>query len=512
MEQQKTMDEQKNVLNRDILVQAARAREELDKLISLLLKDETWRAELRYNPAGELLASQENFETILRHDEQLASIRYNSLTECLDVFGSLPWQRLKSGWADADLAALASYISTEYEGVYSVEKLRRALHTVALERAFNPAADYLNRLLEWDGVPRLDLLLVDTLGAEDTPYTRAVTRKTFTAAVARCLEPGVKFDSVLVLNGPQGIGKSTLFRMMGKEWYSESLAISDMNNKTAAEKMRGFWILELSELAGLRETQVETVRNFISRTSDDYRVPYAVYVESHPRKSILVGTTNSSDGFLRDTEGNRRFWPVVCSGDTPEETKPWNLTDEEIDLLWAEAVHYYRAKEPLHLDGEMAAAAKQMQQTAMEQDPRLGQTEEFLAIRLPRDFSSLSGPHRLRHNADYMKFLHQLKNREEVDRWQLAKYDFCIPRESVSRVEIWVECYGRKQELFNQKESTRITALLKSLGWQQAAYATSEAYGRQRVFTPPEGWAEKVSTEYDYLRACYDSRADIGEG
>ena len=245
--------------------------------------------------------------------------------------------------------------------------------------------------------------------------------------------------------------------------------------------------------------------------SDDYRVPYAVYVESHPRKSILVGTTNSSDGFLRDTEGNRRFWPVVCSGDTPEETKPWNLTDEEIDLLWAEAVHYYRAKEPLHLDGEMAAAAKQMQQTAMEQDPRLGQTEEYLKLRVPREWIDYPLQRRLKYLQDYTKMLRDLKTYNPYQAKFANLYDECTPREYVSRIEIWVECYGRKQELFNQKESTRITALLKSLGWQQAGYASTEAYGRQRIFTPPQGWREKVQQDYETIRAYYDSYVEPKE-
>ena len=98
---------------------------------------------------------------------------------------------------------------------------------------------------EWDRIPRIDALLIDYLGAEDSPYTRAVTRKTLVAAVARIISPGTKHDSILVLNGKQGIGKSTLFSRLGREWYSDSLSISDMKDKTAPEKLQGYWILEL---------------------------------------------------------------------------------------------------------------------------------------------------------------------------------------------------------------------------------------------------------------------------
>lgn len=129
---------------------------------------------------------------------------------------------------------------------------------VSAERLYHPIKEYFETL-HWDGTERLDTLLIDYLGADDTRYVRAVTRKTLTAAVARVYEPGIKFDSILVLNGPQGIGKSTLFALLGKQWYSDSLSISDMKDKTAAEKLQGYWILELGELAGIKKVDVETV-------------------------------------------------------------------------------------------------------------------------------------------------------------------------------------------------------------------------------------------------------------
>ena len=192
---------------------------------------------------------------------------------------------------------------------------------VSVERLYHPIKNYLSAL-KWDGVERLDTLLVDYLGAEDTPYVRAVTRKTLVAAVARIYRPGTKFDSILVLNGSQGIGKSTLFSKLGGSWYSDSLSISDMKDKTAPEKLQGYWILELGELAGIKKMDVETVKSFITRTDDKYRQSYGVSVESHPRSCIIVGTTNSDGGFLRDitrqppilARTRHGAWEALCLG------------------------------------------------------------------------------------------------------------------------------------------------------------------------------------------------------
>ena len=189
--------------------------------------------------------------------------------------------------------------------------------------------------LEWDGVERVDMLLIDYFGADDTPYTRAAIRKTLVAAVARIYKPGTKFDSILVLNGPQGVGKSTFFARLGREWFSDSLSISDMKDKTASEKLINSWILEISEMSGIRKTEVEVVKSFVSRQNDKFRQAYGVNVESHPRKCIIVGSTNSEGGFLRDVTGNRRFWPVHVPGTGVKH--PWDM--DCVDQIWLSLIH-----------------------------------------------------------------------------------------------------------------------------------------------------------------------------
>jgi len=296
--------------------------------------EDNWQSRLALEKSGAVKDTLTNISTILRFDPQLQPIVFNQFKNLLDVIGELPWPQVKPGWNDTDLACAKLYFERTY-GIWSPTKFKDALlGVVSVERLYHPVKEYLSGLA-WDGTERLDTLLVDYLGADDTPYVRAVTRKTLVAAVARIYRPGVKFDSILVLNGAQGIGKSTLFARLGGQWYSDSLAISDMKDKTASEKLQGYWLLELGELAGLKKVDVETVKSFITRTDDKYRQSYGLTVESHPRSCIIVGTTNSDGGFLRDVTGNRRFWPVRVTGHG--RWRAWELTLNNVDQIWAEA-------------------------------------------------------------------------------------------------------------------------------------------------------------------------------
>ena len=159
---------------------------------------------------------------------------------------------------------------------------------VADDRSYHPIKDYFESLPEWDGVPRAELYFIEYLGAEDNAYTRAATRKLLCAAYRRIYEPGVKFDYCLVLVGPQGIGKSTAIAKLGMEWYSDSLALSDMNDKTAAEKLQGYWILEIGELAGMRKAETDKTKAFLSRQDDKYRASFG-----RDRKSTRLNSSHT---------------------------------------------------------------------------------------------------------------------------------------------------------------------------------------------------------------------------
>ncbi len=387
--------------------------------------------ELQRDSKGMLLCTMPNIAAILRNDEALDSIVFNEMRNCVDTVGETPWDRKKGGWRNTDLACLELYLEDKYD-LYAPRKCKDALHAfLSAERRYHPVRDYLDGLC-WDGRERLAELLIRYLGAEDSEYVRAVSCKTLVAAVSRIYNPGIKFDNILVLCGAQGIGKSTLFSKLGREWYSDSMTIADMKDKTAAEKLQGIWIMELSELAGLKKMDVETVKSFISRTDDQYRAPYGQYVEMHPRSGIIVGTTNAVNGFLRDVTGNRRFWPVLLRGG--KEKKIWEISQDEVNQLWAEAVVRFRKGESLYLEGSLERMAEEQQRQAMEADPRQGMIGEYLTE---------------------------------------------LTRDRVCLMEIWCECLQQKRESMRKRDAYELEGILMQLGgWR--AY-TGNASGKVRI-------------------------------
>lgn len=431
--------------------------------------DEDWQTVLELDKQGKVKDTLTNIAAILRHDPQLQNIVYNEFKCMVDVIGDLPWKQVKPGWGDTDISCAKLYFERVY-GIWSPTKFKDALlAVVSAERLYHPIKEYFETL-QWDGTERVDTLLIDYLGAEDTQYVRAVTRKTLAAAVARVYEPGIKFDSILVLNGPQGIGKSTLFTLLGKQWYSDSLSITDMKDKTAAEKLQGYWILELGELAGMKKVDVETMKSFVTRTDDKFRQSYGVVVESHPRSCIIVGSTNSEGGFLRDITGNRRFWPVHVSGNG--KFHPWELT--EVDQIWAEAIERYRAGEELYLKGRVAADAYAMQQDAMESDDREGVIADYLETLLPENWDKMD--------------LFQRRSFLGGSEFDGAPKAGTVRREKVCIMEIWCECFGKERQNLKRSDSYEVESILMKVGgWGpiqglKSGKTRFPLYGPQKTF------------------------------
>ena len=431
-------------------------------------EEEDWQAGLEIDKKGEFKNTLTNMVLIIKHDPTLQGIYYNQLRDGIDADDEVPWKRLKPGWNKTDDASLAGYIDACYK-LYSPGKLRDAALKVAVERARHPIRDYLNSLPAWDGVQRLDTLLVDYLGADDSEYVRAVTRKTLVAAVARVMEPGIKFDYMLVLNGPQGIGKSTLFAKLGGHWFSDSLSIADMRDKTAAEKLQGYWIVEVGELAGIKKVDEETLKSFLSRQDDKYRASYGYAVEDHPRQCVIVGSTNKTTGFLRDLTGNRRFWPVKVPGS--DILRPWDLKD--VGQVWAEAYVRYRAGEKLFLEGRVEEAAQMIQIEALESDDREGLVREYLNKPLPTNWDDLN-----------------LYARREFLRGDGFSDGLLgeVEREMVCTLEIWCELFGKEPSAMKKIDSYEINAIMRKLeGWEQSeSMARLPIYGKQRVFIKVE--------------------------
>lgn len=263
--------------------------------------DGDWMTRLKYQPrSGQLENSVYNLNLILNNDPDFANFAFNELANRIQITGPLPWERPEGNafWRDADTAQLKSIIDIRYLP-FSSRNHDVAFTKVADDRHFHPVRDYLDSLPEWDGIERVEDLFIRYLQADDTPYVRAVTRKTFAAAVARVYVPGIKFDCVPVLDGDQGIGKSTIVKdLVTSEYYSETLSLTDMDDKSGAEKLQGFWAVEIGELAGMKKADIEKVKAFLSTCDDKYRPSYGKVVESHPRQCIIIATVNGERGYL----------------------------------------------------------------------------------------------------------------------------------------------------------------------------------------------------------------------
>lgn len=455
------------IKNKIVTEQLEKAQDEFE-----VIEDKQWIKELIIDKHGNIKPVLQNLVLIMKNDKQLKGIAYNQHRDGIDVKLDVPWNQIKEGWNDSDMAGLKVYFDKVY-GLWSPTKLKEALISVAAERAYHPVKEYLDTLPTWDGKERVDTLLIDYLGAKDNEYSKAVIRKTLVAAVTRIYEPGTKFDSVLILNGPQGIGKSTFFAKLGQRWFSDSLTLGDMRDKAAAEKLQGYWLLELGELAGLKKTDVETVKSFVSRTDDKYRASYGVNVESHPRQCVIVGTTNSETGFLRDITGNRRFWPVRVSGDSPK--KAWDLKD--IDQIWAEAIFRYKAGEDLYLKGSEAQIAISQQAEAMESDDREGLVREYLDKLLPEEWNKMN----LYERRSF------LSGSEFGSSNQGTK-----KRDIVCSMEIWCECFGKDAATLKKSDSYEITSIMSRLEqWKpydgtQSGTVRFPIYNKQRAFMRAE--------------------------
>jgi putative DNA primase/helicase len=217
--------------------------------------------------------------------------------------------------------------------------VRRVVDAVARRNSYHPVRNYLESLPEWDGTPRIATWLIDYCGVKSSDvnpnvYSMAVGEKFLISAVARVMEPGCKADHLLVLEGDQGIGKSTVVRILaGDAWFTDQIA--DLGSKDASMQLRGMWIIELGELGALNRSELERQKAFISQQCERFRLPYGYRLVNHPRQCVFIGTTNS-DTWLKDETGGRRFWPVKCGV-----IKLADLTRDR-DQIWAEALLRYR--------------------------------------------------------------------------------------------------------------------------------------------------------------------------
>lgn len=424
-----------------------------------------WSAELELNKqTGTIKATIDNIWLILENDPNLkGKFALNEFAGRGEVLGDLPWSAFdkRRAWADHDNQGLYWYFEKVY-GITGNGKIDGALSLHSEKHKFNDVKNYLISL-QWDGVPRLDTLFVDYLGAKDKPYTRAVTRKAFTAAVARALEPGCKYDTMLILAGPQGIGKSTLLDKMSKGWFNDG--IRTFEGKEASELLQGVWLVEISELDAFRRTDVARIKQFLSLRADRFRAAYGRHVKDIPRCCVFFGTTNTTE-FLRDRTGNRRFWPVD-TGLEPRLKNIWADLDGEIDQIWAEAVMRWRLGESLYLVGEVEEEAKAEQESHREVSSKEGIILDFVERPVPEDWPKW--------DLDKRRMFLNGMNQGEVT---------LVLRDRICALEVWCEAFGGSPKDFHYTEAVEINEILRAMpGWTKTATGLRFGYcGYQRGF------------------------------
>jgi len=436
-----------------------------------------WLHKLEYTLKGEIKNTIENAHIVILNDPVLKDkFGFNEFSRRASITGLLPWSKTCDSCgvlADADIDNLYRYIERHYK-ISNLTKIKKGLNTALQENSFNPVKDYINGV-KWDSVGRLDTLFIDYLGAEDTELNRAITRKTLVAAVNRIFKPGCKFDYVLILAGSQGIGKSTIIKKLGRDWFSDSL--DSVTGKDAYEQIQGVWILELGELAGLKRSEMNQIKHFISKQEDMYRVAYGEVTSNFPRQCIFIGTTNDYD-FLKDPTGNRRFWPLDVGVEKPKKSVFADLTDDVINQIWAEAVEHYKKGETIHLEGHLVEKISEIQEEHRLTDEKEGIIVNFLDLELPVDWDNMDIIDRRNfiHNKDYRK-----ETLERCKNITFVRDKICIP-------EIWCELFKLEFKDLTPWKTREFANILRNIPTFEEkkdgdmGRQRFKIYGRQKTF------------------------------
>lgn len=431
-----------------------------------------WASLLEINSqTGAIKGTINNVLIILEHDPMLkGKFALNEFSGVGEVLDALPWNSSPKHrlWEDNDNQGLYWYLEKVYK-ITGNGKIDGALSLHSNKFAFNNVRDYLMGLKDqWDGTPRLDTLFIDYLGARDTAYNRAVTRKSFVAAIARAMIPGCKYDNMVILVGPQGLGKSTLLDKMSRGWFNDS--IRTFEGKEASELLRGVWLVEIAELDAFRKTDVSRIKQFLSLRADRFRAAYGRNVKEIPRTCIFFGTTNKQE-FLQDTTGNRRFWPID-TGKVRHTKSVWkDLTDDEINQLWAEAFARWQMGESLYLTGAIEEEAIARQEEHREASPREGAVKDFLEKSIPEDFNKW-----------------ELDKRRMFWAGSVQGEIKLVERDRVCAAEIWCEAFGGSIKEMKNQDTRELNGILEALpDWEKSSSPMRfGVYGVQRGFVRKE--------------------------
>lgn len=417
--------------------------------------DTGWMADLEYDKKGNVKATPKTLKTIMLNDPNFKMVRFDLFSQrdvIADARCPFTGTHAADEVDDTSLSRMCGYLSEMYGIDMSINSMvDKMLKLTAPERSYHAVKEFITRE-QWDGLPRVDTLLIDYLGAEDTPLVRDVTRKWLAGAVGRAIDidhddgEGIKFDYCLVLFGEQGTGKSTFAEILANRWRG-SISFADAK-KEQYETLQRSWIVEIPEFKGMKTADTDAVKDLISSRSDNFRAAYARQWNKNPRHSILIGSTNN-EHFLKDVSGNRRFWVVKVTGG--KGVRYWrDKLKADVGQIWAEAYNIYKAGEPLMLndesDAQMRAYAENFNEVMG--DPLRDYLEEWLAIPLPVDWDTYEPKKR----ADYFKHYDVLETPGTVIRERIAIY------------EIVTTC---PYPGITKYSPQRLGAILKSLGWER---------------------------------------------
>lgn len=468
-------DGMRSLIFKDERVQHTINMEMVDAYDDDLLEDEKEEivdvlSKLAKNNKGVIVDSTENYEKILNLDPKLKGcLGYDEFSLNVTVLRDLPWRSkdLSNVWTNSDDSELRTYIE-KYYSIYNKQKLVDAFTVCSRKHRFHPLRDYFNKLL-WDGVPRIETLFIDYLGVKDTVLNRTMSKKWLIAAVKRVFEPGCKFDNVIVLVGSQGIGKTFLLTKLGMQWFNNSLP--DINSKDALQSLHGSFIIELGELAATKKSDNETIKAFLSKIEDKFRAPYDRLPEKHKRQCIFAGTTNDYL-FLKDRTGNRRFWPLECS--KGKKSIFTDLTADEIDQIWAEAVEKYENGEGIFLTEYETEELEKVQKAHTEGQDTIGQIEYYLDMYVPHNWRDM----------DIFERRLYIKTYDGSTKDRYLRNEICV-------LEILCELFEYDRNKITSATAREFNSIMQNLeGW--GLYAINRGrknfkmYGKQRAYVRNE--------------------------
>lgn len=445
--------------------------EKMEKVVEVSGEpDFSWMDDLKMDGKGNYTKVLKNQKTILLNDPILSRIRYDAFHH-VDVIDDPSLLNCRSPKVnDQMLWNISMHIQNVYKMDLKVDELQKAIEGIRDEHSYNPVHDYI--LSEkWDGEKRLDTVLIDYLGAPDTILVKAQTRCWFVGAVRRAFKPGSKFDYMLVLTGPQGVGKSQFLSIIADNGkFLDDSARLDMKDKELIEHLNSAWILEFAELSGMKSVrETEIVKSMLSQVKDFMREAYARFGKDFHRHCAMAATTNDTT-FLSDTSA-RKFWVVPVTPARP--FVEWSKElKANIAQIWAEAYAAYMDDEPNFLPHELEEAARieQEKRNTAQDDPMLGVIIAYLDYTLPDGWRKKSREDRCNHIRTHTE--------DDID------LNLCIRRNAICAAEVKNELDYWFRQYDSRKSSQYVNRLLKFTGWELYKHGDQryidQVYGKQR--------------------------------